>query len=620
VHQRDTLSLSDYMRVLKRRKLTIAVVTVVSVLAAFAYTKHQTVLYQSQAGVLLSRQSLVTALTGVVDPSSNQQPDRVAQTQADVARSPAVAKAVLEALRPNHPELAQWTPSRVLASTTAAPQSGADLLIFQATSHNAGLARDLVNQYALQYTKYRELLDNDAVTAAIDRIQTALETTTSKSLAARLQQKKQDLLTIASLQSGNTRVVTPAEGASQTQPKTTRTVLLGCGLGLILGIMFAFAREALDTRVRTGSEVSAALDLPVLARLPSPPRALRKRDQLVMLADPAGPAAEAFRILRTNFDFANLRIGAQAIMITSALEREGKSTTLANLALAFAQAGRRVCIIDLDLRRPYMDRFFSESREPGFTNLALGRITLDEVLNEVDLTGVPSTSRSDMFDTGRGGTGGSLHCITGGLIPPDPADILDSDILEKVLSPSYGSKMRSARRWRSSGVCCRCRPHHGSASSRPGCQPPRATATDPDGTERTPPLRRSAPTDRNTPPSQWSPPRAGNEGLPRMFGRRPPAPTPPTRTLVVAARSVLGHLPDGRQRVAAQRRACLLGAPPDDAKRRQRRAEPVPCLPRAARGAPVDSGLRRRRRRVPVLRGGEDPGHQDGVRRGVRQT
>jgi capsular exopolysaccharide synthesis family protein len=405
VHQRDTLSLSDYMRVLKRRKLTIAVVTVVSVLAAFAYTKHQTVLYQSQAGVLLSRQSLVTALTGVVDPSSNQQPDRVAQTQADVARSPAVAKAVLEALRPNHPELAQWTPSRVLASTTAAPQSGADLLIFQATSHNAGLARDLVNQYALQYTKYRELLDNDAVTAAIDRIQTALETTTSKSLAARLQQKKQDLLTIASLQSGNTRVVTPAEGASQTQPKTTRTVLLGCGLGLILGIMFAFAREALDTRVRTGSEVSAALDLPVLARLPSPPRALRKRDQLVMLADPAGPAAEAFRILRTNFDFANLRIGAQAIMITSALEREGKSTTLANLALAFAQAGRRVCIIDLDLRRPYMDRFFSESREPGFTNLA-----------------------------GRGGTGGSLHCITGGLIPPDPADILDSDILEKVLS------------------------------------------------------------------------------------------------------------------------------------------------------------------------------------------
>jgi succinoglycan biosynthesis transport protein ExoP len=434
VHQRDTLSLSDYMRVLKRRKLTIAVVTVVSVLAAFAYTKHQTVLYQSQAGVLLSRQSLVTALTGVVDPSSNQQPDRVAQTQADVARSPAVAKAVLEALRPNHPELAQWTPSRVLASTTAAPQSGADLLIFQATSHNAGLARDLVNQYALQYTKYRELLDNDAVTAAIDRIQTALETTTSKSLAARLQQKKQDLLTIASLQSGNTRVVTPAEGASQTQPKTTRTVLLGCGLGLILGIMFAFAREALDTRVRTGSEVSAALDLPVLARLPSPPRALRKRDQLVMLADPAGPAAEAFRILRTNFDFANLRIGAQAIMITSALEREGKSTTLANLALAFAQAGRRVCIIDLDLRRPYMDRFFSESREPGFTNLALGRITLDEVLNEVDLTGVPSTSRSDMFDAGRGGTGGSLHCITGGLIPPDPADILDSDILEKVLS------------------------------------------------------------------------------------------------------------------------------------------------------------------------------------------
>jgi succinoglycan biosynthesis transport protein ExoP len=432
---RDALSLGDYLRVVRRRRLTIALVTVVSVLATYAYTQHQIVLYQSQAGVLLSRQSLVTAITGVVDPTSNAQPDRVAQTQADVARSPKVAQAVLAQLTPKYPQLAHWTPGQVLAATTAAPESGADLLIFQATNHNPSLARDLVNAYAFQYTKYREALDNDAVKTAIVRIQSTLATTTSKTLVQKLQQKMQDLLTIASLQSGNTRLVTPAEGASQIQPKTFRTVLLGLGFGLIFGVVLAFAREALDTRVRTDSEVAALLDLPVLARLAVPPRALRKRDSLVMLAATTEPAAEAFRILRTNLDFANLRTHAQTIMITSALEKEGKSTTLANLALAFTQTGRRVCIVDLDLRRPYLDRFFGTPREPGFTNVALGQVTVDEVLHEVDLSRMPGLSRtSESSDRARVSTIGTLHIVAGGLQPPDPADILDSEVLETFLA------------------------------------------------------------------------------------------------------------------------------------------------------------------------------------------
>ena len=253
---RDALSLGDYLRVVRRRRLTIALVTVVSVIATYAYTQHQVVLYQSQAGVLLSRQSLVTAITGVVDPTSNAQPDRVAQTQADVARSPEVAKAVLTQLTPKYPQLAHWTPGQLLGTTTAAPESGADLLIFQATNHNPSLARDLVNAYALQYTKYREQLDNDAVKAAIVRIQSTLATTTSKTLVAKLQQKMQDLLTIASLQSGNTRLVTPAEGASQIQPKTFRTVLLGLGFGLIFGVVLRVrprsARYARAHRFRGG--------------------------------------------------------------------------------------------------------------------------------------------------------------------------------------------------------------------------------------------------------------------------------------------------------------------------------------------------------------------------------
>ena len=101
----------------------------------------------------------------------------------------------------------------------------------------------------------------------------------------------------------------------------------------MLGIGLAFAREALDTRLRSASEVAERLPLPLLARIPTPPRKLRSDERLVMVAQPQGPQAEAFRMLRANLDFVNLDRGARTILVTSALEREGKSTTVANLAV-----------------------------------------------------------------------------------------------------------------------------------------------------------------------------------------------------------------------------------------------------------------------------------------------
>ena len=89
-----------------------------------------------------------------------------------------------------------------------------------------------------------------------------------------------------------------------------------------------------------------------------------------------GNHAEAYRKLRVALDFANLQPKARVIMVTSAVEQEGKSTTVANLAVALAQVGRRVVLVDLDLRRPYLDRFFDLGQIPGVTDVALGQLTL----------------------------------------------------------------------------------------------------------------------------------------------------------------------------------------------------------------------------------------------------
>src|ERR671933_1075164 len=95
-----------------------------------------------------------------------------------------------------------------------------------------------------------------------------------------------------------------------------------------------------------------------------------------MLADPNSIHAEAFRVLRTNLDFFNLEHGARTIMVTSALEEEGKSTTVANLAVALSRAGQRVVLVDLDLRRPTLDRYFEFGGGPGLTDVVLGRAKL----------------------------------------------------------------------------------------------------------------------------------------------------------------------------------------------------------------------------------------------------
>ncbi len=101
-----------------------------------------------------------------------------------------------------------------------------------------------------------------------------------------------------------------------------------------------------------------------------------------MLEEPASAQAEAFRMLRANLDFMTLDRDVRTIMITSALEQEGKSTTVANLAVAFALAGKRVALVDLDLRRPVLARFF-DLEGPGLTQVALGHVPLEQALTRI---------------------------------------------------------------------------------------------------------------------------------------------------------------------------------------------------------------------------------------------
>jgi Mrp family chromosome partitioning ATPase len=240
------------------------------------------------------------------------------------------------------------------------------------------------------------------------------------------------------LQTANASLLRTAAGAYQIQPSPTRNAFLGIVLGLMFGLGLAFLREALDTRVLSAGEVSDRLGLPLLARIPVPPRKLRSHNRLAMLADPLGSYAEAFRMLRTNVEFMNLERGARSIMITSALEREGKSTTIANLAIAMARAGRNVALVDLDLRRPSLRRFFDLSTgEAGVTSVVLGNTSLGHALVEVmsDPHKVhlnPSVNSSSNGDDGAS-RNGVLRVLPAGQLPPDPSTFITSSALSRIL-------------------------------------------------------------------------------------------------------------------------------------------------------------------------------------------
>jgi Mrp family chromosome partitioning ATPase len=157
-----------------------------------------------------------------------------------------------------------------------------------------------------------------------------------------------------------------------------------------------------------------------------------------MLADPNGVSAESFRMLRTNLEFASLGRQPRVIMITSALDGEGKSTTSANLAIALARAGKHVVLADLDLRQAMLHRFFDVSQDsPGLTDVVLGHVTLTEALRPVPLTNNARKASEDVVETtnGRGPTlaQGALELLVAGLLPPNPGEFVGSDAVRRLV-------------------------------------------------------------------------------------------------------------------------------------------------------------------------------------------
>ena len=444
------LALRDYLRVLSRRKWIVLQAIVIVPLAAVLLSLRQHALYQSSADVLLRYQTLPSALSGISDPNAtpfSNNPQQVHDTQIQLARLPVVAKQAADALPKSGVD-----GSSLLADSSVSSVGDTDLLRFTVTEPSATLAEQLATTYAKAYTSYRKQIDTTAVTTSlrdlarrIDELQT-VGTRQALANANTLQGRADQLRTLLALERSNAVLVREASGATKVRPRPTRYGLLGLGLGIVLGIGLAFLRDAFDTRVRSAEEVGELVDLPLLGRLPAPPRHLQVEERPVMLAEPLSHGAEAFRILRSNLELASFSRRAQVIMVTSAVEKEGKSTTAANLAVAFARAGKHTALVDLDLRRPAIRRLFGvDGEQPGVTNVVVGHSRLDEALVDVAL------NRHDLLSehvstvpNGNGNGNGArtngrivveapLEVLVAGALPPNPGEFVGNEGVRRLL-------------------------------------------------------------------------------------------------------------------------------------------------------------------------------------------
>jgi capsular exopolysaccharide synthesis family protein len=220
----------------------------------------------------------------------------------------------------------------------------------------------------------------------------------------------------ASLNTGGGQVITPAAvPTSPSYPKPLEYAVIAGFVGLLIGVGVVFMLEYFDDRIRTKQELEGIVKgIATLGIIPVIPDWKDKKDPvLVTISQPHSSTAEAYRSLRTAIQFVGIDRPTRLVQFTSPANADGKTTTLANTAVALSQAGLRVGVVCCDLRRPRVHEFFGLNNDVGFTSVLLGDTPLKEAIQEVpDCPG--------------------LHLLASGPKPPNPSELLGSPKTRKL--------------------------------------------------------------------------------------------------------------------------------------------------------------------------------------------
>jgi succinoglycan biosynthesis transport protein ExoP len=397
----------SYLQILRRRKWWVGSIAVLGLAAslAFSLTAHKQ--YAATAQLLV--QPSFDPSGGVVQEQPVTQTD--VETELQLVTSAPVQQAVRAQLGS-------------VPIVSASEVGVTNVIAITATSQVPSRASLIANLYSNAFVQYRQAVASRSLTTAEAQLRSQISSlaqqlnsfagnTNSPAASALLNQQavlKEQLAQMqvsGAVDTGDVVLVTPAQTpTAPSSPKPAQDALLGLAGGLALGLGAAFLRDSLDDRLTSKEATEHAAGMSVLAMTPLVSWR-REKPLLVSITEPTSPAAESYRSLRTSLQFARQGQQLRSMVVTSPGINEGKTSTLANLGVVFAQAGERVVIVSGDLRRPRIGAFFGLDEQVGLTNVLLGQVTLEEALLPV-----PGFGR--------------LSLLPAGPVPPNPAELLNS--------------------------------------------------------------------------------------------------------------------------------------------------------------------------------------------------
>jgi len=416
VRQKDA---RDYARILWRRKWYIVLAVVIAIGGLVGQRRLHQRQYQATAAVL-------TQASGPVDQT-------VMATEISILQSNAVAAIVAKHL--DDP------------GTVSAGQAGQSAIVeVSATSTSPTLAARQANAWAAGYVAYRRSLNQNQALGSNAEIQRQIESLQQQitslntqiafggpssnaeatnialrnallgqqvSLQSQLEQAQQ----AAAADTVLPTVVTPATVPSKpVGTSVARTVLTGLGAGLLIGVLLAFLFEYFDDSITTREDLEAELSGEVVVIGAIPEFARRRNDVAGVVArgDVRSSAVEAYRTVRTTLQFVGMDGEGNVVQVAAPTRGEGATTTAANLAVLMARAGRRVVLVDADLRHPRLHEQFGVADRIGLTSLLIGDASTVEALQPV-----PELE--------------SLVVMPVGPLPPNPSELLTSPRFGEVI-------------------------------------------------------------------------------------------------------------------------------------------------------------------------------------------
>lgn len=439
------MELRQYLGILRKWAWLIVLTTAIAAGSSYFYSRGIPRTYRAETTLLVG-QALKNSLPSASDPYYQPDTSSYAQAYALLATQPQILQATADAIQwPG-----QWQDLYYKVSASSA--QGSQLLRISVSDNDPKVAKTIADEIThqlilqgpiseqqkqaedqrafvtTQLTQLKLQIETNQKTLTNLTNQAALETNATKlndlntrisALQAKIDSWQTNYANLSTVLNNSSSLFLTVLAAAQeptapVSPNVTQNILFAAIAGLVISGAAILLLEYLDDTVKDADDAQRVVKFPAIGAITRIANVQDLSDSLITVKHPRSPIAEAYRVLRTNLRFTGIENPSGALLVTSAGPGEGKTTTAANLAVTLAQAGRRVILLDTDLRRPTIHKIFGLSNDIGLSSLFLGDApSLEGVLQPTAIEG--------------------LNVITSGPIPPNPAEVLDSKQMNSIL-------------------------------------------------------------------------------------------------------------------------------------------------------------------------------------------